>query len=432
MRLVVSWVSHHWRNVALGHRPLWNLVVNMQESLNLDYVRSCAELCQNLLVDLERPTSSLLDTCVANLSQATHLVLDLSSSTTTHSTIRTGHIWTQSAPLLGNMALYSVHIHYDATKGMDYPNLKSLLLIECNFRWKFVSALASTLSTLYIEEPRRPIAIPACILLLGSCPCLSWCTFDSCLTDNVGSVSAIPPRSGRLHLPQLKQLTLLDSMSHIIQLLRDIYIPHAHTSLKFNSIGTKSIDAVELFSALLDSQGPAQWGGEIRFLQVRSGFTIVNSGTSLKHRIHVPMSHPRFLQLPACQMLDFSALESLWTTSLSPEVLKVFSRLTRLRRVALETSDALKSFVTFMCTHAHDNASTMNFPALEELVLVSLDSGECLKELRDILASRKVWVTGLQKVVLFRCDNIGIGEVIKLKQVADVEFYGRRLEDLLI
>ncbi|TFK61451.1 hypothetical protein BDN72DRAFT_459973 [Pluteus cervinus] len=428
MRLVASWVSRHWRSVALGHRPLWNLVINLRKSIHLDYVRSCAARCQRLFVDLARPTNALLDACILNIPQTTHLVLDLRSCTTVRSAIGNGHIWTQPAHLLQTLQLHSLHIRLDDAKGVDYPKLQSLTLFACNFRWKFILSLASTISKLDIVDPRRTLTIPACVHLLESLSVLSECHLRSCLDDD-GAIPTVS-RPNRLGLPRLAKLTLSEPVDLIIQLLRDLDI--RHTSLEVVLDETEAIDqGVELFSALRESQDPS-WSS-MRHLQARHSFTVEDSETSLRHKVHVIGAQSHLLQLPACQTLDLSALESLWTTSLSLDVLKVISQLPRLRRVVLESSSALENFVTFMCTQTHDNASTLPFPALQELVLAHLECQEWLEELRDILSSRKTWGFGLQKSVLFGCDAIGIGELARLKQVVDdVEFCRTSLEDLMI
>ncbi|TFK59271.1 hypothetical protein BDN72DRAFT_906014, partial [Pluteus cervinus] len=398
MRLVVSWVSHHWRDVALGHRQLWNLVVNLRESINLDYVRSCGARCQNLLVDLASPSNHLLDACLSSISQLAHLKLNLLSDAVIPSAISEGQIWSQPALVLRTLNLDSIHILSDNAK--DYPKLQHLHLSECNFHWKFITSLASTLSKLEVYSPQRTLTIPACLALLSSLSLLSDCAFYYCFKDNEGTAPT-RPRPNHLRLQNLTKLILADSMPHIIQLLQAIEIPRASLQSFVQKDKFLGKDYVELLCTLQKSH-EHMWGS-VRYLQVHDSFLVSNYEESLCHDIIVPNFH--LLLLPACQKLDLTALESLWTHHLPIDVVEVFGHLTWLRRVVLGSSNALEDFVTFMCTKIHDNEYTPLFPALQELVLVHLDisAAEWLGSLHDILALRKIWGFGLQKLVLFEC-----------------------------
>ncbi|TFK69611.1 hypothetical protein BDN72DRAFT_594490 [Pluteus cervinus] len=421
MRLVVSWVSRHWRSVALGHRPLWNQVVNLGRTINLDYVHSCAARCQHICVDLEGPTKSLLNTCGSNLSKTTYLKLNFSS---TKMTLQ--RIWSSPAPLLRTLSLHTLNVRCDDTSVLAYPKLQSLALVECDFRWNFVNSLASTISKLEITDPKSTLTTPAYLRLLESLPRLSDCTLQYCISDSEDPAPAASHLNS-VHLPHLTKMTLAESTDHLIQILRAVDIPHATLKVSLNEANsTINQHGADFFCALLESQKHV-WGS-IHYLQVRTWFTVANS--KAKHDVYAPSIH--LLQPLACRKLDFSALESLWTQTLSVEDLEVFSCLPQLHRVVLESSHTLETFVSFMCTEAHDGDSPVLFPALQELVLAYLDSQDWLEELRDILASRKIWGYGLQKLVLFRCDTVGIGELAQLKQVVDVEFCRTSLEDLLL
>ncbi|TFK69615.1 hypothetical protein BDN72DRAFT_594527 [Pluteus cervinus] len=419
MRLVVSWVSRHWRNVAVEHRPLWDLVINLlHPPINLDYVNSCTARSQHIHVDLARPENNLVVACLSTMSRSktTYLKLDFSFGATSTTGIR--YIWTQPFPLLQTLTLHSINVRCDDYRSVGFPALQSLTLVSCTFNWAFVTSLASTISKLEIANPRTTIPIPTFVRLLQSFPRLSECILSSCLKDEEDSAPAIP-RLNRMCLLQLTKMSLSESTGHIIQLLRFIDIPNA--SLKIIPDEPIDQDAAELLCILRDSHGRA-WSS-IHHLQLGDWFTVANSGAHLKHSIYTP--RPHLLQPPACQHLDFTTLESLWARSLSIDLLEIFSHLTQLQRVVLESSDALEIFVTFMCTKAHNDASTLLFPALQELVLASLNSEaeNWLEMLYDILASRKIWGFGLRKLVLFRCDKVGVGQFVRLKEVVgEVEF----------
>ncbi|TFK69617.1 hypothetical protein BDN72DRAFT_857529 [Pluteus cervinus] len=420
MRLVVSWVSRHWRSVAVRHQPLWNLVVNLKKSIHPAFVNSCAARCQHLFVDMEVPTSSLLSACAPNASMIAYLKIDDSSHASSSGMRRTGNMWTRSFTLLETLTLNSISI--DDTTSIDCPKLQTLTLVRCNFDWTFVSLVASTISKLDITNPKSTIAIPTCAGLLQSIPHLSECTLRFCFTGSEDFTPAAP-RFNRVRLLQLKKLTLADAPGHAIQFLRAIDIPRTMLHIVLDETESFDQDAVELFCALRGSHEHV-WGS-IHYLQVRTEFAIANPGACLKHKITVSGSQSNLLQSPACQTLDFSALESLWITFATPEVLDVFSQLPRLRRLVLESSDALEKFVAFMSTETHDDASSHRFPALQELVLAYLKSEKWLQELRDALASRKIWGFGSPKLVLLGCDMVGIGEVTRLKLVVDDVEFGR-------
>ncbi|TFK61452.1 hypothetical protein BDN72DRAFT_904100 [Pluteus cervinus] len=428
MRLVVSRVSHRWRGVALAHRPLWNLVVNLRESVNLDYVRFCGARCQNLLVDLSGPSHSLLDTCVSTIAQITQFKIAISFDAVVPSALSGGHIWSQPAPLLETLDLSSICIGSNDAQGVHYPKLQSLILYDCDFRWKFVTSLASTLSKLDICSPRRTITIPTCLNLLSSLSFLSECALHHCLKDNEDSAPATP-RPNRFCMQQLTKLTLNDSTPLIIQFLRAIGIPRASLQLFFQQTESFERDAVELVRVLQESHDYV-WGS-VRYLQIHDSLVVSSSAGPPCHDIITVGCHSHLLLLHIYQWLDLSSLKSLWTTHLTVDVLKVLSHLTRLHRVVLASPNALEKFVTFMRTEAHDDASTLLFPALQELVLAHFESSasEWLGGLRDILASRRIWGFGLQKLVLFKCSAVGIEEVARLRQVVDdLEFGRQRLE----
>ncbi|TFK59357.1 hypothetical protein BDN72DRAFT_905926 [Pluteus cervinus] len=183
-------------------------------------------------------------------------------------------------------------------------------------------------------------------------------------------------------------LSTTDYTPRIIQLLQGIDVPHASLYLILDKDSTNE-DTGKLFGTLRESHEHI-WGS-IRYLQLRDTFIAANAGTSICHSISVSDSNSLPLQLPAYQKLDLSDLESLWVLYLSVGALKVFSLLTQLHRVVLESLDTLQTFVAFLSTGTHDNESAVLFPTLQELVLVDIGPGEWLEDLCDILASRWVW-----------------------------------------
>ncbi|TFK64346.1 hypothetical protein BDN72DRAFT_846694 [Pluteus cervinus] len=414
-RLIVSWVSRQWRNVALGHKPLWNLVFSTMGTLPLDYARTCMERCQTLYIDARSPTPKLLQLYASHISQISHLKLggpfELSDDFT----------WTQTAPLLQSLTL-----HIEAPAGIldsinprMCPNLRSLDFQDYDFDWAFIARVASTLTSLTVKWPSSKITTTEFLHLLESLPLLNKCQISRCFEAVTDDTPSLPRR---VCLPRLQSMAIYESVAAIIRLLRNISTPAA--SLQIISFRPQKNDAETeaLLHTLRTTQGHI-WES-IRHLRDDRWLTVSSSSLSLKHIVSCRNS-PNNLSL-AFQYLNLDNLESLWTECESSEVMAKLSRLTQLRSIALNGSKPLRAFMTCMTSGSPGQDSMALFPALKELTLFGLDSGESLAELCDAQAVRKVWGVGLQRLEFVDCEGVRLWDIACLKKVVDEVEIGDR------
>ncbi|TFK64347.1 hypothetical protein BDN72DRAFT_846695, partial [Pluteus cervinus] len=405
-RLVVSWVSRQWRSVALGHKPLWNLIFSANATPHLDYARACMERCQNLYIDARSPRQDLFQLYTSHISQISNLKL----KGPIHST--KPFSWAQGAPLLRSLTLQTdtpVEISNSITPGMC-PQLRSLELGGI-FNWNLFSSVSSTLTDLAIRWPGSRITMTMLIDLLESLPVLTKFS----ILDGLEEGPNDQPSSLRsIHLPQLQDLAIRDSTTQIMTLLHKIHAPAAVVDLIPWHAPDQEDDTATaaLLHTLQLTQGHV-WGS-IRYLR-DGAWLSVSSSLPLKHSLS-SVSSPNNLLL-VCQHLNLDKLESLWAISGSIEVMVELGRLPQLRTIWLECSDPLKAFVECMTDPTHNQHFTPRFPALQELILVTLDSGVLLGRLYDVLTARKIEGIGLQKLEFAECASVRLGDVSHFKKV---------------
>ncbi|TFK58796.1 hypothetical protein BDN72DRAFT_679488 [Pluteus cervinus] len=209
-------------------------------------------------------------------------------------------------------------------------------------------------------------------------------------------------------------MTIIDAPACIIQLLRGISAINASIDI-ISDRNNSAQEGINLLTTLQVTQGHV-WDS-IRHIQLRGQLIVYNSSLSPKHTIR---SEPRSLSvLSACQHLNLDSLQSLWTGSVSMDLMALLSPLTQFHTLTLQLSRCFQGFVVFMQRDDLSKQGTVSFPALRELRLVELDSGEGLGGLYDVLAARNVWGCGLKRLEFVECDGVGIGDVVRLRKVVD-------------
>ncbi|TFK64341.1 hypothetical protein BDN72DRAFT_846688 [Pluteus cervinus] len=408
-RLIVSWVSRQWRSVALGHKPLWNLVFGAMARPRLGYARACIERCQRLYIDTRSPSPDSFQFYASHISQIVYFKLQGPIQ------IAEDFPWEKAAPLLRSLTLRArtpARILDDIASRMC-PQLCSIKVEKYSSNWKFFPCVASTIADLAITSPISRFTPVEFINLLESLPLLTTITILDGLKEEPGD------RSSSLrcvYLPQLKNFGIRDSPTVIIKLLKSISAPAAYFGLiPWNADRVSETDAEALLHTLRVTQEHV-WGS-IRHLRDGYWLTAVSASLSPKHAVSC-LNSPNNLLL-ACQTLNLDHLESLWVKSGSSKAMTELSRLTQVRTLWLETPRALKAFVTFMTASIDDQHTATLFPALRELILVELDSGKLLGGLYDILTLRKVWGLGLQKLEFVECESVALGDVFRFKNVVD-------------
>ncbi|TFK69281.1 hypothetical protein BDN72DRAFT_959655 [Pluteus cervinus] len=150
-RLVLSWVSRHWREVALSYPDLWSLLTNGK----MEYNRACIIRSKNryLTVYLRERLNDHIQECLSASSLS----------------------------------------------------LRHLTLDDCGFSWDSLP-ISSTLTTLHIIYPNTRIAAETLAGMLRTATCLLDCKLISCLTGTNETWSLAS--SQRIHLPSLRTLTL--------------------------------------------------------------------------------------------------------------------------------------------------------------------------------------------------------------------------------
>ncbi|TFK67149.1 hypothetical protein BDN72DRAFT_114451 [Pluteus cervinus] len=409
-RLVVSWVSRHWRNVALGYKPLWNLVYVSKMGPHLDYVHVCVDRCQNLYIDALRPTPDLFQFYTSNIAKICYLKLKEPSRVIGDIT------WPHAAPLLQSLTLRGRTtspriLETLLTSGM-FPKLHSLELYTYDFHWNLLSHVVTTITNLTITWPAFKVMVVEFIHLLESLPLLKRCSFIGCLDPQVNDSS-----QSRVSLPRLRDVTICDSTSPVIKLLPYICAPTA--SLHIIPIHLRNgPDIGTLLRTLRMTQGHV-WDS-ICHIRDADKLSLCGSTFSPEHSMYClqqPSTSTNFLL--ACQNLNLDNLQSLRTKTGSVEVMVKMSQLTKLHTIALESLHSLKAFVAFIAAPSYHPHSTSPFPALRELMLIGLDSGEMLDELYGVLTTRKVWGIGLQKLDFLECKGIEIEEISRLERLVD-------------
>ncbi|TFK59594.1 hypothetical protein BDN72DRAFT_965997, partial [Pluteus cervinus] len=161
-RLVLSWVSRHWRSVALSFSRLWAFITNG----SIEHTEECIvrSRAHHLSICLQYPSRDLLFICLRQLDRVSQFRVKLASPVEDEDVY--GEVWTKKAPHL--ISLYLEGFDFRTQSCFD-PNplfggslsyLHTLTLANCQGSWtstiSWTSPLlesASNLTSLSIDSP---------------------------------------------------------------------------------------------------------------------------------------------------------------------------------------------------------------------------------------------------------------------------------------
>ncbi|TFK68655.1 hypothetical protein BDN72DRAFT_663036 [Pluteus cervinus] len=248
-RLVLSWVSRHWRYLVLGHPALWSSIDIFQTDLLgppspiVDHLQQCFTRSRNtpLSIAYYGPRSHILSMCSFQIHRIRQLRINHQDTNDEYEPL--SDAWQQPAPLLVSLDLIGINLE-DISFGGAHPPLRSLLLESCRHFWDSPITSLSTITTLEINRPADRILLAVFIQRLQALPSLRCCRLHACLefTPTVFD----PP----IRLPSLEYLSVID-------LYRDSTSQFLHC-LNTSGISLQVID--ELVEASEeDFKGSFQW-----------------------------------------------------------------------------------------------------------------------------------------------------------------------------
>ncbi|TFK61339.1 hypothetical protein BDN72DRAFT_465646 [Pluteus cervinus] len=353
-RLVLSWVSHRWREVALSYPDLWSFVTRGK----VEYIGACITRSKDryLTVNLIGPRNVHIQECFSAMHRIRSLDVNLSGTANTEQI--DFRAWAQPAPHLVSLTLKTAILDADGVPTPmlsavhGHPRLRHLALHNCGFRWDS-SFLSSTLTTLHIIHPNARIAAEDLAEMLRSATSLADCKLIWCLTgtDETWNLSSGP----QIYLPNLRTLTIhlrpaplffaflsfLDIPNSSIDLVTHAYkFPpeYFHSTFQFLSeywnktIYWKYEDLRHIF---VDRQ-PSAFNLTLstsRFGTPTPGspqFDMSIESENFENEAQVVAILSRYLSFERCQPV------SVLLKSVSPKVVYTFSRLTSPKALGLE------------------------------------------------------------------------------------------------
>ncbi|TFK64326.1 hypothetical protein BDN72DRAFT_881556 [Pluteus cervinus] len=419
-RVVVSWVSRRWRNLALTHGPLWSLILSNGDTFNWDYARACMDRCKSLQIDARCPSTDLLKFCVSNISKISLLKLVGEFE---------GFVLPKYAPLLETLSLgcYTPTSILRRITSRRCPRLRFLELDSSDLvDWKVFPRLALTITKICIKYPDPKITAQGFTDLLESLTVLTDCEIWHTLKKVVDG--RLPSRC--VSLPLLQKFAMGEALAPSIQVLRYISAPTASFDVCVPVKRDQEIK--DLFRTLRGSQGHV-WNS-IRHLRdgTMLDISISTSSSSPAHTFSVLEWEPAIFWPTsfAYEYLDLKNLESLWTNSATINILAQLSTPSQLHTITLNGWKPLRAFIAFVGSSTHLQHSKLPFPALRELRLAGFSSCEWLKDLYRILATRQRWGIGMRKLLFIECEGLEVEAVVHfIEVVEEVEVSNQSVRD---
>ncbi|TFK63374.1 hypothetical protein BDN72DRAFT_323324 [Pluteus cervinus] len=431
MRLIVSWVSRHWRQVAHGHPQLWNFIHNDGGNFKLPpgYVYHCRQLSKGLglCVDLYGETDQTIRASMLELDQVEFLSITLhpgGMSGPLRLNPLSGPEWKQPAPMLRELRLSQASLTDRDLFSGTFPQLMRINLYQIRLDWDIPLLSCPALRIVEISNPITRVTVPRIIHLLQSLPHLTYCRFRDCVD------SAIVPVHQRVRHPNLQHLRILDRASSSSCLLLGLDIPDASISTWHAAHSPNCVK-----NALAKFQEDVGWRWstirDIKSFQSPKfcDFSLSTPQANTYHFLfqgRTTWSDLNFITT-ACQSLPLENLESCSTDCLSVEAVTLLGKLKHLRKLRLVKECAVRQFVVVLQSGdleefdkgATATSPTVLFPALWELALVTMTSPSAYSGLPDVLASRKANGLGLKKLT-FSKSKVSTQDTAPFALVVDV------------
>ncbi|TFK69335.1 hypothetical protein BDN72DRAFT_615953 [Pluteus cervinus] len=412
-RLLVSWISHRWRNVALSTSRLWCLVANVGSAgsspkrlaLNLHYAQECMIRSARVGIELSLwvPPKQLLSLCMSRISLVRKLNIRF-DRIADQPLINV--LWTREASSLVSLSLEGVvfpegdHI---------FPHLETIDLNVCSFHWGSTFLRCSTITKLHISRPRSKVSFIHLINNLRALPSLADALFWGTLRESVNSDVPTP-----LRLPSLRTITIGEHRDPMFSFLRALEIPQAHVILHMITSGPPGRRYRYAFESFLTAFRDYQRALSlpISYLEAQdSTYFQISSfpGNINWHTVHVPHSGEASLMSSVFQELDHNDLEMI----VADDFVFGMACLPKLRVVQLSGEHAVDGLVTSL--QRCDRSPQVMFPALQELVFrrVNQTIGPPMsKKLYDVLHSREDRGLHLRKLVFVESDSLWDGSTL--------------------
>ncbi|TFK57850.1 hypothetical protein BDN72DRAFT_851950, partial [Pluteus cervinus] len=234
-RLVLSWVSHHWREVAVSYPDLWTFV----SKGNLEYMQKCMNRSKNLdlTVNLLDPDAQHIHECFLAMHRIRSLDVDIDPNALEDRI--PGGVWQQPAPHLVSSTITNMDLDGPQAAAMFsavHPRLQHLAVHDwLGFQgWNLPILSTSTLTTLHIIGPDCDIyvSVDTLVAKLQIMTCLEECKLTWCLEDSPQLSLPLHENRQQDKLPSLRTFAIQDSSSSVIfVLLSHLNIPNCSLDL---------------------------------------------------------------------------------------------------------------------------------------------------------------------------------------------------------
>ncbi|TFK69337.1 hypothetical protein BDN72DRAFT_840428 [Pluteus cervinus] len=412
-RLVISWVSRHWRDVAIRSMPLWTLITN--DFSPQTYLARCGQA--ELSIDFFFPSPSTLSAVRMNIHRVRSLKLDevhVHQSEGVPPFVNDTALWLQHAPLLEDLDLRSIScFDFEPFSGINHPKLKRLRLGNALYSWTQPHQPSLNLTVLIIESPQERVSIDLFLDILQGLPNLIDCYLRNIFLDPVEGITlSKEPQS--LPLPNLKTFTSNGGNGAVFDLFKYLDVPQAllHVFVPFRSLMSNEGD-FEVALQRLDQYRKIS-NLPIHHMELQSHDDVfsclVATSSEMKNRVLVELHRDDINDDPidgaayVLSSITLDNLESLWANSLSQStILMTIPSL----RVVTVSSHAVDEFLSMLCHPRRLNTylkeGNIPFPGLEDLTFDTIPKGSVNSLVNALRVRTKT--SGLQKLTLSREDH---------------------------
>ncbi|TFK59957.1 hypothetical protein BDN72DRAFT_850953 [Pluteus cervinus] len=172
--LKITWVSHYWRELALGSPVLWSVITNSNLSCADEWLaRSGSAPLSIGLFEMEQPFAAAVKrqfrSLFSNLSRTTAFHYSQCESER-HELVVSKSFWKAPALLLSSLKLEEWSLQGNFLSSV--PNIRTMLLKKCRFSWELSAPNYPNLTSLHISLPRSTVSVHQFIVLLHRMPSL--------------------------------------------------------------------------------------------------------------------------------------------------------------------------------------------------------------------------------------------------------------------
>ncbi|TFK65542.1 hypothetical protein BDN72DRAFT_962457 [Pluteus cervinus] len=206
--LKITWVSHYWRELALGSPTLWTVITNSNLNWAEEWLaRSGSAPLSIGLFDMEQQFA------VASRHQFRFLFTHIPRMITFHYSqselkdyklVIPKRFWEAPALLLSSIKLDGLNLHGNFLSSI--PNVRNMFLRKCQFLWEPSATNYPHLTSLHISVPHSTVSVRRFIALLHKMPSLQRLVVVSVFTpggDYNTNLPAPTSDSPRLHVLKL-------------------------------------------------------------------------------------------------------------------------------------------------------------------------------------------------------------------------------------